>query len=337
VLGTHVKQSGSSVDARRLRFDFSHMKKLSDRELGRVEEMVNGWVADSLRVAKEVKPLEAARAEGALSFFGDKYGDTVRVVSVGGVSREFCGGTHVDNTGEIGLIKITGESAVASGIRRIEAVTGDTAVAWIKDTLGGLLRKIREGRSGEGPFPGRDVEGAADAVVSGRTKINGAVIRDIDERIKPALTAELAEIEKSARKRRKDDDAGAFNRIKGEMDALAAAAPGFGGIRFASGIVEGADMQLLRKAAGYLEKRMERSVILLGAGSEEKAYLICALTPDIAGTDIDARSLVESVSSHIGGSGGGKQTFAQAGGKTPEGLASAIAGAAEILKKRGTA
>jgi len=336
VLGGHVKQSGSAVDTKRLRFDFSHMKKLSDRELGRVEEMVNGWVADSLQVAKEVKPLEQARAEGALSFFGEKYGDTVRVVSVGDVSSEFCGGTHVDNTGDIGIIKITGESAVASGIRRIEAVTGETAEAWIKETLDDLVKKIKAQPFGTASFLEKDIGDAAEAVISGRTKIDGAVIRDIDERIKPALLMARGEIEKDAKKRRKNDDADAFNRIKGEMDALAAAALELGGMRFVSGTVAGADMQLLRKAAGYLEKRLEKSVILVGASSEEKAYLICAVTPDLADTDMDARTLIASVSGHIGGSGGGKQMFAQAGGKTPEGLEAAIAAAGEILQKRGT-
>jgi alanyl-tRNA synthetase len=131
VLGGHVKQTGSLVDAGRLRFDFTHMKKMEGREIARVEEIVNENIKKALEVRKEVKDIESARREGAIALFGEKYGEKVRVVSVDGVSKELCGGTHVDNTKDIGIFRITGESSIASGVRRIEGLTGEAARLWI--------------------------------------------------------------------------------------------------------------------------------------------------------------------------------------------------------------
>jgi alanyl-tRNA synthetase len=133
VLGDHVRQTGSLVDGDRLRFDFTHMKKMEPREIARVEEIVNENINTGIAVRKETRDIESARREGATALFGEKYGDTVRVVSVGEVSKELCGGTHVDNTKEIGLFRVTGESSIASGVRRIEALTGRAAEAWVED------------------------------------------------------------------------------------------------------------------------------------------------------------------------------------------------------------
>jgi len=131
VLGEHVKQTGSMVDAEHLRFDFTHMKKMDEREIARVEELVNDGIKKAIAVKKEIKDIESARKDGAMALFGEKYGDKVRVVTVGEISKELCGGTHVGNTKEIGLFKITSESSIASGVRRIEAVTADAAAKWI--------------------------------------------------------------------------------------------------------------------------------------------------------------------------------------------------------------
>ncbi len=131
VLGEHVHQTGSLVDSEHLRFDFTHMKKMEEREILRVEELVNGWVKDAMKVEKRVEDLESARREGAMALFGEKYEDKVRVVSIKDVSKELCGGTHIENTKDIGLFKITSESSIASGIRRIEAVTGEAAKKWL--------------------------------------------------------------------------------------------------------------------------------------------------------------------------------------------------------------
>ncbi len=133
VLGEHVHQTGSLVDGEHLRFDFAHMKKMEDREIARVEELVNEWVKAAVAVNKKTEDLEAARREGAMALFGEKYDKKVRVVSIKDISKELCGGTHVDNTKQVGLFKITGESSIASGVRRIEAVTGEAAVRWMAE------------------------------------------------------------------------------------------------------------------------------------------------------------------------------------------------------------
>ncbi|MBU0682808.1 MAG: alanine--tRNA ligase, partial [Candidatus Omnitrophica bacterium] len=178
VLGEHVKQSGSYVDDKRLRFDFTHMKKLTDRELENIEYMVNTWIEEALPVAKETKTLKTAKEEGALSFFGEKYGETVRVVTIGDKSKELCGGTHIDNIKDIGVIKIVSESSVASGIRRIEAVTGVRAEDWVKRKLKAYLDK---GGFKDAFFDDKfDKSFYSDAlkIIEGNIKINKDVIHD---------------------------------------------------------------------------------------------------------------------------------------------------------------
>ena len=150
VLGEHVRQTGSLVDAEHLRFDFTHMKKMEERELARVEELVNEFIKKAITVKKEIKDIETAKKEGATALFDEKYGDKVRVVTIGIVSKEFCGGTHVDNTKDIGVFKIISESSIASGVRRIEALTGDAATAWIKEQKEAENRKSKaESQKGE--------------------------------------------------------------------------------------------------------------------------------------------------------------------------------------------
>ncbi|MFH0763819.1 MAG: alanine--tRNA ligase [Candidatus Omnitrophota bacterium] len=150
VLGEHVKQTGSMVDAGHLRFDFTHMKKMEEREVARVEELVNENIKKAIPVKKEIKDIDCARKDGAIALFGEKYGDRVRVVSVGDISKELCGGTHVDNTKAIGIFKITGESSIASGVRRIEAVTGAAAKEWIAREKEAEARRLEaEGRKVE--------------------------------------------------------------------------------------------------------------------------------------------------------------------------------------------
>lgn len=142
VLGEHVHQTGSLVDSEHLRFDFAHMKKMEEREVARVEELVNEWVKKAMPVHKKIEDLEAARREGAMALFGEKYEDTVRVVAIKDVSKELCGGTHVDNTRDVGLFKVTSESSIASGVRRVEAVTGDAAKRWIEERKEAKVRKL---------------------------------------------------------------------------------------------------------------------------------------------------------------------------------------------------
>jgi alanyl-tRNA synthetase len=330
VLGSQVKQSGSYVDDKRLRFDFTHMKKLSDRELARVEDMVNGWIEEGVSVCKEMKKLEEAKGEGALSFFGEKYEDTVRVVSVGEYSKELCGGTHVDNTAEICVFKIINESSVASGIRRIEALTGENAVKWIKETLEGLLEDCRRASGGD-PGIQEEVAEYVDGLISGKTRVTRSVIRDFDEKIRPVLMETRERLERDAKKDKKKKQAEAFDQTKAKIDGFVKNAVRIGEVNFISGIIEDAGMELLRKCAGYLEKKMDSGVVLLGGDEEGKAFLICAVTPDLADKGVDARKIMDRASKSIGGGGGGKPTFAQAGGKDPGGLREAIEQAKKFI------
>ena len=333
VLGDHVKQSGSYVDDRRLRFDFTHMKKLSDRELRKVEDMVNAWISEDIQVSKQTKSLREAKEQGALSFFGEKYGDTVRVVSVGDESRELCGGTHVDNTAEIDIFKITSESSVASGIRRIEAVTGEGARAWVRKTLTDQLEGLKAlaGAGGEDALS-PETEKTARDIISGSVGIDADTLRDYDEKIMPAILRAKEDLERAAKKLQKQKASNAFEEAKKDIDALAAKPETLGDVKLIAGVIEGLGMQLLRKAAGYLEKKAGSSVIVLGSSDEGKAYLICAVTPDIAGKGVSAKELISGISGRIGGSGGGRETFAQAGGNQPAGLEEAMAEARRILR-----
>ncbi len=331
VLGDQVKQSGSYVDDKRLRFDFTHMKKLSDRELARVEDMVNGWIEAGVPVRKETKKIEEAKGEGALSFFGEKYEDTVRVVSVGEHSKELCGGTHVDNTAEICVFKIINESSVASGIRRIEALTGENAVKWIKDTLHGLLDDCRRTSGGDAGIQ-KEIAEYVDNLISGKIQVDRGVIRDFDEKIRPVLVETRERLERNAKKDKKKKQAEAFDQAKTKMDGFVKNAVRIGEVTFVSGVIEDAGMELLRKCAGYLEKKMDSGVVLLGGSDEGKAFLICAVTPDLIDKGVDARKIMEKAAKCIGGSGGGKPAFAQAGGKDPAGLADAMQQAKDLME-----
>jgi len=331
VLGEHVKQSGSLVDAEHLRFDFTHMRKMSARELGKVEDMVNGWIQKAMPVSTETKSLNEAKAEGALSFFGEKYGDTVRVVAISGESKELCGGTHVENTSAIGMMKITAESSVASGIRRIEAVTGEGAKVWIKQKLKDLLGECGLKSDKASPAIDADIEKRVRNIIDGKVEVDGDVLKEYEEKLKPELLNARERAEKDIKKKRKEEEADAFGIIKKESDEIAAHPSDAGEIKFFSGILSGAGMALLKKAAVYLGKKTGSGVILLGSSDQSKACLVCAVTSDIAKKGVDAREIIKSVSGEIAGTGGGRETFAQAGGANPGGLEAAIKAAKHFI------
>lgn len=335
VLGDHVKQSGSLVDHKRLRFDFTHMKKLSDREVAKVETMVNKWISEGISVSKEEKDLTDAKEEGALSFFGEKYSDTVRVITIGDESKELCGGTHVDNTREIGLFKITQETSIASGIRRVEAVTGEEVELWIKDSLKNLMEEIKEkGGFCEGKKED-DVLSAAQNIMDGRVEIDQAIVSDFDVTIHPGLLELKERLEKAVKKEKKEKQDDLFNELKVKMDDAAQNPEDVSGVKLVSCIFPDAGMQVLRKAASYLEKRSASSVVILAGSEEGKAYLVCAVPGDLAKKGISAKELVASAAERINGSGGGKETFAQAGGDNPEGLKDAIGEVKRIMEEKG--
>ncbi len=335
VLGDEVKQSGSLVDDKRLRFDFTHMKKLSERELAKVENAVNAWIAEGIEVCKEVKRIDEARAEGALSFFGEKYGSTVRVVSVGDKSKELCGGTHVDNTREIGVLKVTAESSVASGIRRIEALTGDNAREWIRDKVRGFLAEHKELTRGAESLVDKAVIKRAEDIAGGAAVVDADAVRDFREKLQPAFTEERMRLEREKKKRKKQEEASSFNEAKEKLDKAYASSLKIGEVSFIPCLIEGMDIPLLRKALAYLERKTDSAVILLGSSKDEKAYLVCSVTEDLLDKGMNAQKIISGIAREIKGSGGGKATFAQAGGAHPAGLGKAIREAKSIIEKRG--
>ncbi len=324
LLGDHVKQSGSAVDNKRLRFDFTHLKKLSERELVKIEETVNGWINDSIAVTKTVKAIEDARKEGALSFFGEKYGDSVRVVTAGGASKEFCGGTHVDNTADIGLFKITVETSIASGVRRIEAVTGEAARKWLRDRVKEALREVEGMTSSPGKYIGADILEISGKIAEGTAEVDASTVKEYEERIKPAFLAAVEALRKESKEKEKAEGQEAFNRVTRAIDEKIKYPETVNGVRFVWALVSDADMELVRRAARYAEKKVDGGIVFLGGRAGDKAAVICAVTGHAAVRGFNARDIVNMAAVRINGKGGGKDTFAQAGGSDPSGLEAAV-------------
>jgi len=298
-LGPHVKQSGSMVSPEQLRFDFSHFQAMTAEEIKRVEDLVNDMIWDSREVIKREMPKDEAVASGALAFFGEKYGERVRVVKVGDISTELCGGTHVDKSGDIHLFKISSESAIAAGVRRIIACTSR-----------GAFEHLRAGDAG---------------------------LRAIKERINAASTEDiLAKLDKTAateRELRKQIAGFQSQSASGEADAMLAKATTCAAGRILAGICEpSADgIKHLRDLADLLKKRAPDGIIVLGMKDPagDKASLLVAIGPK-ASKSANANEILKRIATHISGRGGGKTDLAQGGGTNPAGLAVAIEEAVKI-------
>jgi alanyl-tRNA synthetase len=296
VLGDHVRQKGSSVRPDKLRFDFSHETPMTPEELARVEDIVNRVVIEGHRVFTFETSQDEARALGAMMLFGEKYGDVVRVVEIEGFSRELCGGTHVATTAEIGPIRITSESSVGQGVRRIEAVTSGVAID--------LLRQ-RE----------RAAEEAAKVLKVGTDRLPEAV-RD--------LQAKVRELEKQLK-------AGGASAGGAAVDDLAAMAELRGGVKLvAAGVGEIAPEALL-ELADHLRGSLGPSVVLLIGESAGKVALICAATPEAVAAGADAGAVLKAAAPLVGGGGGGKPNLARAGGKDAAGIPAALEAGRAVL------
>ena len=289
VLGDHVLQKGSLVEADRLRFDFSHGAPLSAEEIRSIEAQVNAEILANSEVSKEVMPIEAARSKGALALFGEKYGEEVRVVSMGGdYSVEFCGGCHVDRTGDIGLFKIVSESGISAGVRRIEAFTGRGALAMIErdqDVLREASSLLKTG-----------TEGLLD-------KLSGLLSQN------KALEKQLA-------------------RLKARMaastgDDLGSGAVELEGIKMLVANLEDFNPKSLRDTVDQLKNKLGASVIVLACAAEGKVNLVAGVSKEV--TDrVKAGELVNMVAEQVGGKGGGRPEMAMAGGSQPENLSVAL-------------
>lgn len=289
VLGGHVNQAGSLVEADRLRFDFSHFGQISHNELDRIEAIVNEKIWRALPVNIDYKSLDEAKAMGAMALFGEKYGDVVRVVQVGDYSLELCGGCHVQNSSSIGLFKIVSEGGIGAGTRRIEAVTGEEAYKLMNEQI--HLLKEAAGKLKTNP---KEVANRIDALLG--------EIKEL-QREKESLSAKLNNFE-------------AHNLVNQVKD--------INGVKVLSAKVQKADMNALRNMADELKEKLGSAVIVLGSPTENKVNLIAAVTKDLVEKGYHAGKLIKEVASRCGGGGGGRPDMAQAGGKDPNKLESAL-------------
>ncbi len=289
VLGEHVNQKGSLVDSQRLRFDFSHGEAVSAEQIRQIEHIVNHQLLRNTQVHTDVMSMDEAIEKGAMALFGEKYGSEVRVLSMGGdFSVELCGGTHVARTGDIGLLRISGESSVSAGVRRIEAVTGDAAIALcdeLQDTVNTVANLVRA--SGHGVAE----------KVAGLVDDNRRLQKEID-----ALKSKLA-------------NASGTDLMSGLRE--------IGGIRVLSTVVEGADAKSLRGVADQVRSKLEQGVFMLAAVDGDKAALVAGVTQNL--TDrFKAGDLLQFVTAQVGGKGGGRADMAQGAAGSTENLAAAL-------------
>ncbi|MDP3456929.1 alanine--tRNA ligase [Methyloversatilis sp.] len=297
VLGEHVAQKGSLVDGDKTRFDFVQHAPMTDDEIARVERIVNTEILANAATQARVMSIEDAQKTGAMMLFGEKYGDEVRVLDIGS-SRELCGGTHVARTGDIGLFKITVEAGVAAGVRRVEAITGENAVAFVQ----GQDRLVAQ---------------AAAAFKAPPAELPAKIAQTLDH--VRTLEKELARLKSKLASSQGDD--------------LAAQAVTIGSAKVLAAVMEGADVPALRETLDKLRDKLGSAAIVLAAVNDGKVSLIAGVTPDLT-VKVKAGELVNFVAAQVGGKGGGKPDMAQAGGTQPENLAVALAGVAKWVEGR---
>jgi alanyl-tRNA synthetase len=288
VLGDHVQQKGSLVAPDRLRFDFSHYERVTTEQQQEIEDIVNDEIRRNVTADTQLMTYDDAVASGAMALFGEKYDDRVRVLNFGGFSIELCGGTHVDRTGDIGVFKITSETGIASGVRRIEGVTGKGALQWLDgrqknlDSIAGLLRSQPDEAS---------------------TKVEQLLKRNKD------LEKELASAKQAL--------------VTGSGGDLTADVQEIGGIKVLAARIDGADAKTLRDAVDRYKDKLQSAIVVLGSVDDGVVRLAAGVTKDNVDR-IGAGDLIKPVAEQVGGKGGGRPDFAQAGGSNPEGLDEAL-------------
>ncbi len=298
ILGDHVHQSGSYVDDERLRFDFNHFEGVTSEELRKVEGLVNAEVMKVINVETEVMSLERAKETGAIALFDNKYKDEVRVVSVGEFSKELCGGTHVKNSGEIGLFKIVSEVGVAAGIRRIEAVTGFKAISYV-ESKNDLLKEVAN------------------------------KLRCSEKEIVHKLDLQASELKE------KDKEIGELkaNLAGGAEGDILNSAQDIKGVKLFTGTLNDVDGNALRDLADKIRSKNGQCVVVLGSAVEGKVQFVAMATRDAIDKGIHCGKIIKEVASIAGGGGGGRPDMAQAGGKLPEKLEEAIGCCSAVVEK----
>lgn len=289
VVGEHVNQAGSYVDDERLRFDFTHFQGLTEEEIQKTEDLVNEKIMETFNVETNLMTLEEAKAKGAMALFDDKYGDKVRVVEVADYSKELCGGTHVKNSGQIGLFKIIGESGVAAGIRRMEAVTGFTAIKYVEDKQNTLKKACASLKCNE---------------------------KDILNKIS-SQASEIKEKEKEISELK-------AKLTSGAEDDILNSAKEINGINVIAYALEDVDGNALRDLGDKIRNKVDKSVVVLISKVNDKVNLVAMATKDAVACGIHCGKIIKEVAQVVGGGGGGRPDMAQAGGKLPEKVNEAV-------------
>jgi alanyl-tRNA synthetase len=297
-LGTHVRQAGSAVRPDKLRFDFTHGHALSPEELSDIEDLVNEWV----KASRPVRWINMDRAEaerlGAMALFGEKYGDWVRVVEVSDVSRELCGGTHVPNTAEVGIFKITSEGSSAANVRRIEAITGPAAIDWFRERAAELRQ------TGELLGSPQDPLGAARRAAE-----------------------QLEALSKSAQAAERD-------RLADTAKELIETSEDVNGVHMVAGEVPTADQKQLLEIADRVRQSLGDAAVVLGGADDVRVGIVACFAPAVLQRGLSAADVVREAAALVGGGGGGRDDVAQAGGKDPERLGEALATARRAIEQK---
>jgi alanyl-tRNA synthetase len=297
VLGPHVKQAGSLVAPDRLRFDFTHYAPLTSDEIIEIERLVNDQVLHNRDVETQIKPLEEALNSGAMALFGEKYAADVRVVSVPGFSTELCGGTHVHATGDIGPLKIVSDSSIAAGVRRIEALTADAAIA--------------------------------------RFQVDEQVIEDLASRFKVPLRdipAQVDKLQEQVRRYEREIEQLKLKMAQAESASATDSAREIGGIRVIAQRVSNLDTNGLRQLADSLSQKIKSGVVVLGQATDGKASLVARVTDDLT-KRLNAGQIVREISALVGGKGGGRADMATGGGNEPANLEKALEASFETVQR----
>ncbi|MFC2282975.1 MAG: alanine--tRNA ligase, partial [Lachnoanaerobaculum saburreum] len=297
VLGNHVEQAGSYVDAKRLRFDFTHFKSLSKEELDDVEALVNREINKSLPVVTDVMDVESAKKSGAMALFGEKYQKDVRVVSMGDFSKELCGGTHVHNTADIKLFKIISDNGIAAGVRRIEALTNDGVIEFYKNIENRMNECAKLLKTNENELVSK-TESVLEEIKT---------LKSENEKLKAKLASE------------------ALGDSKESIEEI-------GGIKFIAMHVSGVEMNELRNLGDKLKSDVDDGMVVLASDVDGKVNLLCMAGDKALAVGAHAGNIIKGIAAIVGGGGGGRPNIAQAGGKNPKGIKDALDKAKEVFK-----
>ena len=298
VLGDHVMQAGSYVDENYLRFDFNHFQAVTPEELEKIEDIVNEKVDEYLPIRMEEMPIDEAKKLGAMAIFGEKYGDIVRVVSMGDYSIEFCGGTHIDNTGKVGGFKIISEGGIASGVRRIEAITGSNVIKYLDSKQNTISSVAAALKSSETDLTRKAVQVMAD-------------IKDLENTIKTFKSDE----------------------ISGALDDIIGSAKKVGDVDLITRRFDDTDVEQLRNISDAVKEKKDNVIMVFAAVNAGKVTFITSVSEDLVGKGYHAGKLIKEVAKAAGGGGGGKANMAQAGAKDPSKIDAAFARAEEVLSE----